>query len=270
MRIFKKILSVISSIGTKNQINVWPFNRVVHFVFIFPSYALCSIRRFTKYTKNTRNQDKNFFFVPKDTVNDLWRCMKMCTFYNKLALSPTEGAKFCSGKLWGLGKGSLSWFYCKSFCIFVKSEEFCIFWHQEKDFILISSIFCIFCKTPYWTRRIWGKHEFYKALRSKSLRITILLTFWSNSSRTRLRFSSLLPLMSTSLHSSHCLLTLLFSHHGFDRSINYIDAPYAVFVNYLQHRIKIRIYKLWCKLYLVTCNIATPNPLLFIILQLRD
>ncbi len=64
---------------------------------------------------------------------------------------------FWSGKLWGIGKGSLSWFYCKSFCIFVKNEEFCIFWHQEKDFILIFSIFCKFLKTPYLTRRIWGK-----------------------------------------------------------------------------------------------------------------
>jgi hypothetical protein len=66
-------------------------------------------------------------------------------------------AKFWSGKLWGIGKGSLSWFYCKSFCIFVKNEEFCIFWHQEKDFSLIFCIFCIFLKTPYLTRRIWGE-----------------------------------------------------------------------------------------------------------------
>ncbi len=88
-------------------------------------------------------------------------------------------------------------------------------------------------------------------IRYNSLRIPILLTFRSNSSRTRPRSSSLLPRPSPSPSCPYCLLTLLFSHHWFDCSINYIDAPYVVFVNYLQHWIKNLIYKFWCKLYLV-------------------
>jgi hypothetical protein len=88
---------------------------------------------------------------------------KICTFYYTLALSLVlhigirNFDKFWSGKRLGIEKGSLSLFYCKSFCIFVKSDKFCIFWHKEKDFSFIFCIFCKFLKTPYFTRRIWGK-----------------------------------------------------------------------------------------------------------------
>jgi hypothetical protein len=105
--------------------------------------------------RKIKNQLREPFPIPQSfPLQNLYFLQHTCTV---APIGIRNFDKFWSGKLWGIGKGSLSWFYCKSFCIFVKSEEFCIFWHKEKNFSLIFSIFCKFLKTPYLTQRIWGK-----------------------------------------------------------------------------------------------------------------
>jgi hypothetical protein len=49
-------------------------------------------------------------------LQNLYFLLQTCTVATK---DITNFDKFWSGKLWGIGKGSLNWFYCKSFCIFV-------------------------------------------------------------------------------------------------------------------------------------------------------